>query len=344
MVIATGTASGKSLGYQLPMLSAVLADDRARTLYLAPTKALAADQLRTIAALGLSGIWAATLDGDTPMHERDWVRRHANVLLSTGTCCTGRCCPSTPAGPPSGAGCGSSSSTNAVTTAGCSAPTCRWCCAVCAGSARTRDPNPCSASASATATDPGASAARLVGIEVRTIEEDSAPRGSRAFALWEPPLTAVRGKNFAPVRRAAGAEAPRLLADLVIEGARTLVFVRSRRGAEHAAIGLLPLFATCDRWDIGGVSTASHADTGCPTVFVYEGHPGGAGFAAHGHSVLPDWLRASLAAITACECRGGCPSCVQSPKCGNGNEPLDKDGASVVLRLVLSALDNPARR
>jgi len=86
------------------------------------------------------------------------------------------------------------------------------------------------------------------------------------------------------------------------------------------------------------VSTAQHADTGRPTVFVYDGHPGGAGFAAHGHSVLPDWLTATLSAIEACECRGGCPSCVQSPKCGNGNNPLDKDGATVVLRLVLAAL------
>jgi DEAD/DEAH box helicase domain-containing protein len=108
--------------------------------------------------------------------------------------------------------------------------------------------------------------------------------------------------------------------------------------AEHAAIGLLPLFATCDRWDIGGVSTALHADTGRPTVFVYDGHPGGAGFAARGHAVLADWLSATLGTIEACECRGGCPSCVQSPKCGNGNNPLDKDAARLVLRVVLDAL------
>ena len=108
--------------------------------------------------------------------------------------------------------------------------------------------------------------------------------------------------------------------------------------AEHAAIGLLPLFATCDRWDIGGVSTALHADTERPTVFVYDGHPGGAGFAARGHAVLADWLEATRATIEACECRGGCPSCVQSPKCGNGNNPLDKQAALIVLRLVLDAI------
>jgi DEAD/DEAH box helicase domain-containing protein len=108
--------------------------------------------------------------------------------------------------------------------------------------------------------------------------------------------------------------------------------------AEHASIGLLPLYASCDRWDIGGVSTALHADTGRPTVFVYDGHPGGAGLATRGHAVLAEWLTATLDTIEACECRGGCPSCVQSPKCGNGNNPLDKDGARLVLRLVLDAL------
>ncbi|MBI1759595.1 MAG: DEAD/DEAH box helicase [Actinobacteria bacterium] len=114
--------------------------------------------------------------------------------------------------------------------------------------------------------------------------------------------------------------------------------------AEHAAIGLLPLFATCDRWDIGGVSTAAHQDTGECTVFVYDGHPGGAGFAARGFDAVLPWLTATRATIEACECETGCPSCVQSPKCGNGNHPLDKDGAAQLLEVVLAALRGAALR
>ncbi len=108
--------------------------------------------------------------------------------------------------------------------------------------------------------------------------------------------------------------------------------------AEHAAIGLLPLFAGCDRWDIGGLSTALHPDTGEPTVLVYDGYPGGAGFADRGYLVLREWLAAVHDAVEGCPCEAGCPSCVQSPKCGNGNNPLHKSGAVVVLRLVTAAL------
>ncbi|MGZ5368644.1 MAG: DEAD/DEAH box helicase [Aeromicrobium sp.] len=106
--------------------------------------------------------------------------------------------------------------------------------------------------------------------------------------------------------------------------------------AEHAAIGMLPLLATCDRWDIGGVSTAMHPDTGMLTVFVYDGYPGGAGFAERGYEVAARWLQVTRDAIDACECSGGCPSCVHSPKCGNGNEPLDKAAAIVLLDALLS--------
>jgi DEAD/DEAH box helicase domain-containing protein len=113
----------------------------------------------------------------------------------------------------------------------------------------------------------------------------------------------------------------------------------SLHAAEHAAIGLLPLVASCDRGDIGGLSTAA-GESGLPTVFVYDGHPGGAGFAERGYRSVRTWLDATAEAIAACECRHGCPSCVQSPKCGNGNDPLDKAGALKVLRLALSELDS----
>jgi len=700
VVIATGTASGKSLAYQLPMLSAVLAD-RSRVLYLSPTKALAADQLRALTALGVAGVRAATLDGDTPFEERDWIRQHANVVLSNPDLLHRTLLPQHQRWA------GLLRRLRFVVVDECHhyrgvfgsnvSLVLRRLRRLCAlyGAA------PVFVLASATSATPGESAARLVGLPVRTVEADSSPRGSRTFALWEPPLAlagalpgdpagAPGSAGAVPVRRAAGAEAARLLADLVIAGARTLVFVRSRRGAEltalaakrhlaeagateladrvaayrggylpserraleraltdgellgvattnalelgvditgldavvlagypgtlaslwqqagragrrgqdalvvfiarddpldtylvnhpaavfarpveasvtdpgnphvlgpqlccaaaelaltgtdvelfggpaaepvlaalvargllrrrpagwfwtdrhrpsanlrgagqpvavveaasgsllgtvdaatapatvhpqavylhqgssfvvedldlesgaalvraeeppwttcaqevtdiairaversaqldgvgvgfgtvevshqvvsyqrrrfsgelldqtpldmplqqlvtravwytldeasvadtgldqrelpgalhaaeHAAIGLLPLFATCDRWDIGGVSTALHGDTGRATVFVYDGHPGGAGFAARGHAVLADWLAATRDAIAGCECPAGCPSCIQSPKCGNGNNPLDKAGALRVLDTVLSALQQP---
>ncbi len=105
--------------------------------------------------------------------------------------------------------------------------------------------------------------------------------------------------------------------------------------AEHAAIGLLPLVATCDRWDVGGLSTPFHPDTGGPTIFIYDGYPGGAGIAERGHVARERLLAATFDALRSCPCSKGCPSCVQSPKCGNGNEPLDKQGAIALLAAML---------
>ncbi|HEV7206770.1 MAG TPA: DEAD/DEAH box helicase [Jatrophihabitans sp.] len=693
VVVATGTASGKSLAYQLPGLTALVDDERSRVLYVSPTKALAADQLRTLSSLVLPSVRPALFDGDTPRDERDWVRAHANWVLTNPDMLHRGILPGHARWAPF------FRRLRYVVIDECHsyrglfgshvAQVLRRLQRVCAqyGS------SPTFVLASATVSTPAESASRLIGRPVTAVTDDASPHGSTVFALWEPPLTALRGEHDAPVRRAAGAEAGRLLADLVVEGARTLAFVRSRRGAEfaaltaarhlteagldqlvprvaayragylpeerrvleaalssgellgvaatnalelgldissldavvlagypgtlaslwqqagragrsgaqalvvfvarddpldtylvhhpaavfgrpveatvfdpenpyvlapqlccaaaelpirpdevgafgdvagvtamldelvrrgalrrrpagwywtrserpeadirgtgggpvsvvdaetgtlvgtvdgaaahttvhdgavylhqgrtyvveqfdldavvalvraddppwstaardvtdiaivgarssrrhgpvtvsfgtvdvtnqvvsyvrrrlgtgelidetelelparqlrtaavwysvpqpaldeigldqtlvpgaahaaeHAAIGLLPLFAACDRWDIGGVSTALHPDTGEPTVFVYDGHPGGAGFAERGHDALAAWLAATREAIAACECPSGCPSCVQSPKCGNGNEPLDKAGAVNLLDLVLTHLAPP---
>jgi DEAD/DEAH box helicase domain-containing protein len=705
VVVATGTASGKSLAYHLPVLSTLVADERACALYLSPTKALGADQLRSVSALDIPVVRPASFDGDTPMAERDWVRAHARWVFTNPD----------------------------MLHRGILAGHARWAryfrqlsyvvvdeCHSYRGVFGSHvalllrrlqrvawhyGASPVFVLASATTADPAAFAARLTGVDCTAVTEDASPRGSRTVALWEPPLLhELAGENGAPVRRSAGAEAGRILAELVVEGARSLAFVRSRRGAEltalgarrilsevdgslartvaayrsgylpeerraleaalldgrllgvattnalelgmdiagldavvlagypgtlasfwqqagragragdaalvvfvarddpldtylvhhpsaildrpveaavldpgnpyvlapqlacaaaelpltdkelaafggdaargvlnslvadkllrrrpsgwywtsrdrpqyevdirgsggeqiavveadsgrmlgtvdpgsasfsvhpgavylhqgssyvvdgldfesglalvhaedpdwntspreivditvlntlqrndyggvsvclgevavtsqvvgylrrrpsgeildqvtldlpeqvlktravwytisaellgepasaldesvrrapgsagleparvpgalhaaeHAAIGLLPLFATCDRWDIGGVSTAWHEDTGEATVFVHDGHPGGAGFADRGFAALFPWLDATREAIVSCECPTGCPSCVQSPKCGNGNDPLDKAGAVVVLETVLGAL------
>ncbi|CAL9501839.1 ATP-dependent RNA helicase SrmB [Streptomyces sp. enrichment culture] len=696
VVVATGTASGKSLAYLAPVLSA-LADGSeapngrgATALYLAPTKALAADQRRAVrelaAPLGTS-VRPAVYDGDTPVEEREWVRQYANYVLTNPDMLHRGILP---------AHARWSSFLRAlryVVVDECHtyrgvfgshvAQVLRRLRRLCARYGA----DPVFLLASATASDPAAAASRLTGLPVREVADDASPRGEVVFALWEPPLTDLRGERGAPVRRTATAETADLLTDLVVQGVRTVAFVRSRRGAElisviaqerladvdrslpgrvaayrggylpeerraleaalhsgdllglaattalelgvdvsgldavlitgypgtraslwqqagragrsgqgalavliarddpldtylvhhpealfrrpveatvldpdnpyvlaphlcaaaaeaplteadlplfgpaarelvpqleaakllrrratawhwtrreraadladirggggrpvqiveastgrllgtvdesaahtavhdgavhlhqgrtylvrhldledsvalveeadppfsttardttaisvletdaevpwgdarlcygsvevtnqvvsylrrklitgevlgeakldlpprtlrtravwwtvtedqldeagiapeilggalhaaeHASIGLLPLFATCDRWDIGGVSVPLHPDTLLPTVFVYDGHPGGAGFAERAFHTASAWLTATRDAIAACECEAGCPSCIQSPKCGNGNDPLHKRGAIRLLTRLLA--------
>ncbi|RJL20402.1 DEAD/DEAH box helicase [Bailinhaonella thermotolerans] len=685
VIIATGTASGKSLAYQVPAISEILSGG-GNVLYLTPTKALAADQLRAVRSLRLTQVRAATFDGDTPPEERDWVRQHANYVLTNPDMLHRTLLPR------HSRWAGFFRRLRVVVIDECHGYRGVFGSHVAQIIRRLRrvagryGASPVFVLASATASDPGVSAARLTGLPVVEVTEDASPRGATTFALWEPPLTDLRGEKGAPVRRTATAEAGDLLADLVVEGVRTLAFVRSRRGAEsvalgarralaeaapeladrvaayragyladdrrrlekalrsgeltglattnalelgvdvsgldavlitgwpgtraslwqqagragrdgrdalavlvarddpldtylvhhpsalfgqpveaivldpdnpyvlgphlcaaaaelplteadlevfgpaaepvlddlvrrgmlrrrptgwywtrreracdladirgsggspvqvveastgrllgtvdepsahstvhdgavyvhqgetfvvslldldagvalveaadpdhttfardvtdisiaetlrttpfgggtlcfgtvevtqqvvsylirrlhtgevlgeepldlpprtlrtravwwtlpagtvaglaeegvdlggaahaaeHASIGLLPLFATCDRWDIGGVSTELHPDTGVLTVFVYDGHDGGAGFAERAYDRALDWLTATREAIESCPCEAGCPSCIQSPKCGNGNDPLDKPGA---LRLLAALL------
>jgi DEAD/DEAH box helicase domain-containing protein len=691
VVLSTGTASGKSLAYLLPILSAAVeGGDRGPTaIYLSPTKALAADQLRAVRRLSLTQVRAATLDGDTPPGERDWVRAHANLVLTNPDMLHHSLLPAHQRWAPF------LKRLRFVVVDECHGYRGVFGSHVAQVLRRLRrvaakyGAEPTFLLASATATEPEVTARRLTGLDVAPVVADGSPRGALDFVLWEPALSPLTGEHGAPVRRSATAEAADLLADLVVEGVRTVAFVRSRRGAEtvalgarraleevapglagrvaayragylpeerreleralhagdllalastnalelgvdvsgldavlvtgwpgtraslwqqagragrarrdalavfvarddpldtfvvhhpesvfgrpveaavldpdnpyvlaphlcaaaaeiplvdddfalfgpstadvvpdlvrrgllrhrpagwfwtkreratdladlrgtggapvrivelgtgrllgtvdaaaahttvhagavylhqgdsyvvdaldlddsvalvvrgdpgwtttardltdiriagtdrdlhrgevsvhfgtvhvtnqvvsflrrrpwsgeilgeepldlpprelhtkavwwvvadpllgrtglaaadlpgaahaaeHASIGLLPLFATCDRWDIGGVSTALHPDTGRLTVFVYDGHPGGAGFAERGYRGATEWLTATRDAISACECAAGCPSCVQSPKCGNGNEPLDKPGAVTLLSAVLNAL------
>ncbi len=125
-----------------------------------------------------------------------------------------------------------------------------------------------------------------------------------------------------------------VFADAGLGNAQAPTIPGTLHAIEHAMIGMLPLFTICDRWDVGGVSTAAHQQTGKATILIYDGYPGGAGIAELGYTAGQRHLLATLHALEHCRCSHGCPSCVQSPKCGNGNEPLDKAGAIELLGVI----------
>ncbi|MDT5131093.1 MAG: box helicase protein, partial [Mycobacterium sp.] len=243
VVLSTGTASGKSMAYQLPILSALSADRRARALYLSPTKALGHDQLRTAASLTgavprLADVMPASYDGDSAPEVRRFAREQSRWVFSNpdmihlsllrnharwavflrnlkfivvDECHYYR---------------GIFGSNVAMVL--------RRLLRLCGRYSGA----PTVIFASATTASPGATASELIGQTVAEVTHDGSPRGARTVALWEPALrTDLLGENGAPVRRSAGAEAARIMADLVVEGARTLTFVRSRRGAELTALG-----------------------------------------------------------------------------------------------------------
>src|ERR1022692_4035237 len=273
VIISTGTASGKSIGYLLPALTGVL--EGRTTLYVAPTRALAADQLRMVRSLGIPGVRAAVIDGDTPAAERSWARAHASYLLTTPDMlhhtllprhswwdgflrrlqyvivdeCHGyrgvfgshvahvlrrlRRVAVHHAAAGRAAGRGRLAGIGPVTAIG---PVSSQPGQIDARSAAAAA-GPVFILASATISEPGQCARLLTGLDAEVVTRSDAPRGPVTFGLWEPPLTTLRGEAGAPVRRTATAEAARLLADLVIDDVPALVFVRSRRGAEAVALG-----------------------------------------------------------------------------------------------------------
>jgi DEAD/DEAH box helicase domain-containing protein len=341
VIVSTPAASGKSLGYLMPALTAVL--DGGTALYLTPTKALAADQLRTIRALGVPGVRAAVLDGDTPAAGRSWARANANYLLTTpdtlhlallpghtrwarflarlsyvvvdechgyrgvfgshvaqvlrrlrrvaayyadGRAAVARSARrgrgiERPGQDPARRGQSPGPGRTAAPRGRARRPLAGQDTGVLAA-------GPVFILASATVAEPGRCAALLTGLSAVEVDADAAPRGPVTFALWEPPLTGLRGQAGAPQRRPATTEAARLLADLIADGKATVAFVRSRRAAEAVAMGARRILSDVDGDGLAG------------RVAAYR-----SGYLPEDRRLLEDGLRsgrlAGLAATTALE-------------------------------------------
>ncbi len=251
VVLSTGTASGKSLAYQLPALTAILerrgprGERGATILYVSPTKALAQDQLAGVAGLGL-GVRVTTHDGDSTREERDWTREHGEYVLTNPDMLHRSLLPRHDRWH------GLFSALDLVVIDECHhyrgvfgahvAQVLRRLRRVCTA----HGSDPTFVLASATVGNPAEHASRLTGLDVMAVRRDDAPRGEVAIALWEPRFTSYAGENGAPVRRAASSETADLLADLVSQGVRTLAFVRSRRAAEYVAATTADLLSEVD--------------------------------------------------------------------------------------------------
>ncbi|MGZ4651038.1 MAG: DEAD/DEAH box helicase, partial [Kineosporiaceae bacterium] len=243
VMIASGTASGKTVAYLLPALSAVVAGSRAASgrdatvLYLAPTKALAADQLTTVEALGIPGVRPAPYDGDTPMDERRWARDHAGIVFTNPDMLHRTLLPGHRRWAPFLRALRFVVVDEAHHYRGVFGSNVAVVLRRLRRVAERYGAQPTFVLASGTIGDPAVTARRLTGLETHVVAADTSPRGGMHIALWEPPMSPGGGEQGAPTRRTPVAEAAELLADLVAEGTRTLAFVSSRRGAEAVAAG-----------------------------------------------------------------------------------------------------------
>jgi DEAD/DEAH box helicase domain-containing protein len=179
---------------------------------------------------------------------------------------------------------------------------------------------------------------------VELVGLDLPPTSFSTQALWFELDAAALGLGDLTIGGAPGSE--RAPSSNKESGAEIAIPLESRLGAlhatEHAQIAVLPLIAMCDRWDIGGLSTNLHPQTGGATIFIYDGHPGGIGITRTAFHRFEELCRDAHRLIAECPCASGCPSCVQSPKCGNLNEPLSKAGARLLLERMLDTGEEAA--